>query len=213
MRRWIRRVNWMPHCRDKIEKSEKSQQTENRRKNEENQREDEWHMRSWGHDQWRKLTSTSWRMMSYSWQSRQRLQVTFLTHIFLAEVEQNFRFSNARETGSATEWSTGWIDNGWVLFGFGQFFRFWPFLDALTDASTLELLYELVSRATSMIQTYTRRVKEEQNFRQALLTTMKVAKKEQTEIVSEIIFTLMCFIDEKICIDCILVKNVKFFSR
>ena len=57
--------------------------------------------------------------------------------------------------------------------------------DALTDASTLELLYELVSRATSMIQTYTRRVKEEQNFRQALLTTMKVAKKEQTEIVSE----------------------------
>ena len=58
--------------------------------------------------------------------------------------------------------------------------------DALTDASTLELLYELVSRATSMIQTYTRRVKEEQNFRQALLTTMKVAKKEQTEIVSEL---------------------------
>ena len=58
------------------------------------------------------------------------------------------------------------------------------YLDALTDASTLELLYELVSRATGMIQTYTRRVKEEQNFRHALLATMKVAKKEQTEIVS-----------------------------
>jgi len=55
-------------------------------------------------------------------------------------------------------------------------------MDALTDASTLELLYELVSRATSMIQNYTRRVKEEQHFRHALLATLKVAKKEQTEI-------------------------------
>ena len=60
------------------------------------------------------------------------------------------------------------------------------FKGALTDANTLELLYELVSRATSMIQNYTRRVKEEQHFRHALVATMKVAKKEQTEIVSKL---------------------------
>ena len=38
-----------------------------------------------------------------------------------------------------------------------------------------------------MIQNYTRRVKEEQHFRHALVATMKVAKKEQTEIVSKLI--------------------------
>ena len=39
-----------------------------------------------------------------------------------------------------------------------------------------------------MIQNYTRRVKEEQHFRHALVATMKVAKKEQTEIVSFLTF-------------------------
>ena len=56
--------------------------------------------------------------------------------------------------------------------------------EELTDANTLELLYQLVSRATSMVSQYTRRVKDEQNFRQTLWKTMKTAKKEQAEIVS-----------------------------
>lgn len=57
-------------------------------------------------------------------------------------------------------------------------------MNELTDANTLELLYQLVSRATSMVSQFTRRVKEEQSFRQTLCKTIKTAKKEQTNIFS-----------------------------
>lgn len=55
-------------------------------------------------------------------------------------------------------------------------------MNELTDANTLELLYQLVSRATSMVSEFTTRVKEEQQFRQTLYKTMKIAKKEQANI-------------------------------
>ena len=58
------------------------------------------------------------------------------------------------------------------------------FLDHITDAKSLELLYQLVNRATSMVSLYTTRIKDEQTFRHALTKTMKVAHIEQTAIVS-----------------------------
>ena len=56
--------------------------------------------------------------------------------------------------------------------------------EALTDANTLELLYQLVSRALSMVSQYTSKVKDEQIFRQTLWKAMKTVKQEQTALVS-----------------------------
>merc|ERR1711953_293062 len=55
-------------------------------------------------------------------------------------------------------------------------------MEALTDANTLELLYQLVSRALSMVSQYTSKVKDEQIFRQTLWKAMKTVKQEQTAL-------------------------------
>lgn len=55
-------------------------------------------------------------------------------------------------------------------------------MDHIQDHKSLGLLYQLVNRATSMVSTYTGRIKDEQTFRTKLTKTMKVAHCEQTAI-------------------------------
>jgi len=55
-------------------------------------------------------------------------------------------------------------------------------MEHIQEHKSLELLYQLVNRATSMVSNYTLRIKDEQKFRQALTKTMKIAHREQTSV-------------------------------
>jgi len=55
-------------------------------------------------------------------------------------------------------------------------------MEHIKEWRSLELLYELVNKATSMVTTYVTQMKDEQAFRNKLAKTMKVAHIEQTAI-------------------------------